>query len=274
MNPLATKTLEARVGQRGEVLQRILKRLEERDEAFAYNVPPAIRNGIDDSNLHTYLNQVYGVERFTIEDPTEVAKYAKPGHMVEKKGEHKEVTWKVATNERGLVRKIKEDTLYIDFPNGKNVAMTVNDPLLVVGTESFWHTTAGGYDDKGWSSNPRPVREVRFDLHKKAVIQYTGEPLEGINTSVPDKTIGIIAWATQDSGTGKEVHTYAVAWMDGPGVQCPFQRVYKNSDYQEIPARLFSPEDLRLLIPNRINLTELINQVRDELLREKEGGPS
>ncbi len=106
MNPLALKTLEERIGQRSPLMERLLKRLEQDDPLFAYNVPATIRTTSNEQELQAYVDKVYGTDTIEIIEPEEIAKYAQPGHVVMKRGEYKELNWRVENDEEGIVRKI------------------------------------------------------------------------------------------------------------------------------------------------------------------------
>lgn len=232
-------------------LELLLAKLEQKDRLYEYNIPPTIKD-FPESKLMDYLEEKYKDDNFVITNPEAIKKYAQSGDIVVKNGDYKEVNWRVKTGSKGKVKKVFENSLEIKFPNCR-VKLRESDQLIVYGDGRFF-----GHD----LVEEKPVTSIA--VIKGYMVRYEGHPIESVKTFVPDGTKGVI--------TAEYKGQYFITWVNTPNLKFEYPKnpCANHPDHSK-PEKYFPAEDFKLIIPNGIDLSELVQEVGKELLREQEG---
>lgn len=108
---------------RGKNLQRLLDRLQEKDDWFDYNVSAQIRGTYDDDKLIAHLERTYLQPEFVIEDSNEVERYAWQNERVRKKGNSYKHKVLVEKGTKGKIKKTRKQgtKVKVDFSRWSEV---------------------------------------------------------------------------------------------------------------------------------------------------------
>ena len=236
-------------------LEQLLKRLEQADRLFDYNMPPKIRNSYDDQALIEHLERTYKQSVFIVEEASEVAKYSQKGDWVLKKGLYEKVKDTLKKEEKGEVVGFENNLVTVKFDNNScNWNIKLQD-LLVTGMQGGWFQEDSFFDST-------PAKDIRGGLQKHHRVTYTGNDITNYNYRVPDGTPGTIVDFWNKS---KEKQVLFIIWHNNPGVIQKWDYSYEG--WYTRPTRFFNSEDIKLVVPNNVNLEKL----KQEIYGERDG---
>ena len=237
-------------------LEQLLKRLEQADRLFDYNMPPKIRNSYDDQALIEHLERTYTQQIFMVEEASEVAKYSQKGDWVLKKGLYEDVSSTLKKEEKGEVVGFDNNRAIVKFDKKSCNWNIVLQDLLVTGKKKvgqFWR------DDTIDSFEPISAQDIQGGLQKHHRVTYTGKDIIICNYRVPDGTPGTIVDFWKNSN-GK--NRLFIICHNNPGVIQDWK--YDTEGWYPKPTMFFDSEEIKLLVPNNVNLEKPKQEIYGE----------
>lgn len=260
----SNNALEERIVRikREEKMSELLKRLQQEDRLFEYNVPVSLMDIFDDDDLIGHLQEkVYGRDKFVVENPEAIKKYAQTGDAVFKKGDFCTGKYVIKKGAFGIVRKVRKDgNVKVRFNDFGDLDVSQED-LLVTGRPATIPYHAENFDP------PIKVEELKEQdsefghLMKKHKVIYDGEDKKPDDwVEVPDGTPGLVIYVYEHW----DMPLYIV-WKDQPGVTQNFVRYYEGHGVK--PTKFYGCDEATLVIPNRIDFSQILDDVYNPNLK-------
>ena len=233
-------------------LRQLVERLEKEDQLFKYNVPANIKDRYENERFFEYLKATYQQPVFVVENPDDIDDFADIGDRVVKKGAFDQKVLKLATgtlgevinpgNYRSLFRFQKYGEMYLDDET----------QLRIYGKKRTFRNDLSYVVEKTLREEP---------LEKWHKVRYVGPDIIQSYDSVPDGAQGIIVNCLQKKDAFDEYH---IVWANQPGLQqSRCWRVFGSHFYTR-PAKLWLPNEFKLVVPNTINF----EKIREEVFTE------
>lgn len=229
-------------------LEELLRRIQEVDPSFEYNVPPRIREVSSDSELLSFLERVYEPELLVITGQDAVSRYARIGDRVRTREELFIKAGSLSQGDELEYLACEGDTL---LAKKDNVEYTVRPTDVKVTAHKRIMGRAQLPD----------AQDFGDDTPKKSTLVYHGEKKVFKKDVTPKGTEGILVWRPQN------VNNWAVVWEGKAGRDEPWSRreEYINGRYTGksifTPPYALSANELEILQKNPVDIAKLKEEV-------------
>ena len=250
---------KAAVTSRQRWVSDLVDRLRTIDRLAANHIPVAMLENMNDEMLLPFLDNIYRHPYFVVEKTEAIDRYAIQGDRVIKKGEYKEVYWKIEKGKKGKVQKVKdEDTVIVKFDNlAELFKVPVSD--LVATKDKFFR-----FVPRLYSEVPLKLQSAKnWDAY---FVRYESEtPLEKIKVIIPDKAEGLLTATVYDRN---KKNLYAITWANCEGLMYQFYSHYHSRDDGTHfavgfePSCLLPADQFKLVIPNTIDFKKLVEEAQ------------